>query len=374
MCFDNFFSGDKMLNWLGVNGFPASMTDRRDRLPKEIDGKYLHKEKTGTGPATKVARFLQPIVAVKPVKKVEANSETGEGEKPGYLLTHVSFQSTGSTNIAGVNNIQRCKSYVRKRERGRGKDKRRWGIEMNEGRQLYLATYHGVDQTDHYAEICDMFYISWKYWHSPMILAFALVVITAYDFYKEVALGELDPEWKVEKPLSFFDFCIELSSQMLKYDPTEQKYGEEKMRCNTQKNKKQRQKREQEKEEVSKEQLKQAQKGGLDSRLCGDLTRYTHHAEKFVSVDQRKCSYCGVKGATIKCTVCSTDDNPIFLHNLSQRKNSKPCILHWHNELLFGIASKDQREHLNKRLSDVKTPTKTAAKKNAAHIRKLSKK
>ena len=374
ICFDNYFSGDKLLNWLGVEGFAATLTTRRDRLPKEIDGKYLHKERTGTAPVTKVARFLQPIVAVKPVKKVDPNPETGEGGKPGYLLTHVSFQSTGSTNIAGVNNIQRCKSYVRKRERGRGKDKRRWGIEMNEGRQLYLAKYHAVDTTDHYADICDMFYISWKYWHSPMILAFALAVIGAFDMYKEVAFGKLREEWKVEKPMSFYEFCIRLSEQMLRYDPTQKQYkGKEFQRCNTQPSMKQRKRKEPPKEVVDREDLQQAKKGGINSRLCGDLNKFIHHAESFEPCKQRICAYCGEMGAITKCESCSTPENPIFLHSLTHRKNSKPCCYKWHNDHSFGLAKTDIKDCLNKKMKDFKTPTKTAEKKNATHIRSLKK-
>ena len=142
---DNYFSGDRILNWFGENGFGATITCRRDRLPKEIDGKYLHKEKTGTQDYTKVARYLEPVVAVKPVKKVEADPENGVEEKPGYLLTHVSFQSTSSTNICGVNNLNQCRSRVRKKERGRGSYKHSWGIEMNEARDLYLSTYCAVN-------------------------------------------------------------------------------------------------------------------------------------------------------------------------------------------------------------------------------------
>jgi hypothetical protein len=42
---DNYFSGDMILNWLGENGFSSTMTCRRDRLPAEIPGHFLHKGK-----------------------------------------------------------------------------------------------------------------------------------------------------------------------------------------------------------------------------------------------------------------------------------------------------------------------------------------
>jgi len=210
-----------------------------------------------------------------------------------------------------------------------------------------------------------------------MILAFALAVITAYDMYKEVWSGKLHEEWKVEKPMSFYDFCIRLSEQMLHYDPTQKQYkGEECLRCNTQPNMQQRQKRERKEppwEEVDKQQLQEAKKGGMNSRLCGDLNKFIHHAESFEPTKQRKCSYCGEEGAITKCGSCSTPDHPIFLHSITHRKKSKSCCYKWHNDLNFGMACTDNKECLNKKKKDFKTPTKTAEKKNATHIRSLKK-
>ena len=42
---DNFFSGDAILEWIGQEGFATTMTCRRDRLPSDIKGMYLHKRK-----------------------------------------------------------------------------------------------------------------------------------------------------------------------------------------------------------------------------------------------------------------------------------------------------------------------------------------
>ena len=131
---DNYFSGDAILDWLGDNGFGATMTCRRDRLPKDVKGEFLHKKKTDTSTRTKVARFLNPIVAVKTTDK--------------YQRVHTSFQSTSSCNITTVNALQRCKLYVRQRERGREDKKQKWVIEMNDARALYLATYGVIDNVD----------------------------------------------------------------------------------------------------------------------------------------------------------------------------------------------------------------------------------
>ena len=62
---DNFFSGDKICDWIGQCGFGATMTCRRDRLPSGVDGKYFHKEKTDSSICSKVSKFLQPVIAVK---------------------------------------------------------------------------------------------------------------------------------------------------------------------------------------------------------------------------------------------------------------------------------------------------------------------
>ena len=58
---------------------------------------------------------------------------------------------------------------------------------------------------------------TWKYWHSPMIHAMAVVV--AYKIYKELAEGNLNPELKVGKPLNFVTFQKTLVLQMLAYIP-----------------------------------------------------------------------------------------------------------------------------------------------------------
>ena len=34
---ENYFSGDQIMNWLGGNGFGAKMTCRGDRLPGDIE-------------------------------------------------------------------------------------------------------------------------------------------------------------------------------------------------------------------------------------------------------------------------------------------------------------------------------------------------
>ncbi|KAG7337868.1 hypothetical protein IV203_017745 [Nitzschia inconspicua] len=67
---DNHFSGCQILNWLGEEGYAATMTCRRNRLPKNVPPKYFHTEKTANGDkVARVARFQNPISAVKIQKK-----------------------------------------------------------------------------------------------------------------------------------------------------------------------------------------------------------------------------------------------------------------------------------------------------------------
>jgi hypothetical protein len=90
-----------------------------------------------------VARFEQPIVAVKHVEQ-----EEGLEKKKNYTRTHVSFQSTGGTNISSVNALSENVLYIRERKKGRGEQQRKWGIEMCNARELYLKNYSAVDKID----------------------------------------------------------------------------------------------------------------------------------------------------------------------------------------------------------------------------------
>ena len=121
------------MTYAGEKGFGMTMTCRRDRLPKDVDGMYFHKEKTDSKIKSKCARFVHPVVAVKDVGPA--------AYKKVYRRVHVSAQSTSSCNISTVNALNECNLDVSKRERGVKANKRTWGIEMNSARELYLGTY-----------------------------------------------------------------------------------------------------------------------------------------------------------------------------------------------------------------------------------------
>jgi hypothetical protein len=63
---DNYFSGDDIMDFLGERGFAATMTCQRNRLPKGINNAFFCKEKTIPGDKhARVAQFNQPITLVK---------------------------------------------------------------------------------------------------------------------------------------------------------------------------------------------------------------------------------------------------------------------------------------------------------------------
>jgi hypothetical protein len=70
------------------------------------------------------------IIAVKNVNHQDSDRQSDD--KKDYVLCHVSFQSTGGTSISTVNALLLVDLYVRDHSKGRGQQKRTWGIKMNE--------------------------------------------------------------------------------------------------------------------------------------------------------------------------------------------------------------------------------------------------
>jgi hypothetical protein len=300
-CFtaDNFFQSDKSMEYLGEKGFGGIMTAARDCLPKDIKPKYLHKQKTDPkNKAAKIARFAQPIIAVKDATK-NGNS---------YQRIHISFQSTSSYNISTVNALNEVYNFVELRERGKGASKRHWVIEMNHRRRVYVSTYNGIDVLDHLIKNAGLFYQTWKYWHVPKNHALAIAIAVAYDMYSlECAEGLLDTDWKVDEPVGSWEFQNILAKQMLAYSPKKCVYpGDEKVRANTSVPWVQQVTTSAPDREghITRTQLQQLT-SGADSRGCGDLDKLCSHLDSAVRVPKgRMCAYCGVK-AYHACGICA---------------------------------------------------------------------
>ena len=386
---DNYFSGDKIFDYVGKLGQGMIMTCRRDRLPTEIDGKFLHKKKTDSSHKTKVARFFEPVIAVKEV----APGERDEWKK--YERVHVSFQSTSSCNFSLVNSLNHCELTREQRERGRGKSKRKWFIEMNAARRYYLSTYGRIDSIDHLINNCKIFYWSWKYWHSPMNHAKALAVLTAYDIYLEVTDGEIEPAWKVKDKLKldFWSFRAKLSNQLLAYHPTKRQYrGDDRFRLSTQQNQEQREavravvigeacvhattspakrgrKNKLDVEAVNFEQEFKRQKRGASTRLCGDLTKLRTHINS-LEIGLKHPNLCAVCGtnAYSKCTLC----NKYVHYNVTRGADKgKNCFFELHDDSMFGLA-RDDFQLTNTKKGDWTKPSAQKMRKNKDLIDKFS--
>jgi hypothetical protein len=185
---DNFFSGDEVLRFLGEGGWKAAMTCRRDRLPKEVVKVHFNYIKAApVNQRSKVARFEQPIIAVKNIlqlKKKPTSNELVVNEKKDYVNCHVSFQSTGGTNITSVNALSNVELYVREQNKGRGNQKRSWGIVMNQACETYPKAYSAADKIDQMLLEWEVNYRSWRWWYAPARHAKAFAVSMAYCLYK----------------------------------------------------------------------------------------------------------------------------------------------------------------------------------------------
>ena len=138
---ENPFSGNPVVKYVDEMGGKGTWTTARGRLPEGIPKKYLQCRKdVKVGPRSKAARYKNPVVAVNHIE-----FPARDVRKP-YTVVHVSFQATGSTNITYVNALRELKLFLRERLRGKRDSKRVWAIEINEGRELYLKTYSGVDK------------------------------------------------------------------------------------------------------------------------------------------------------------------------------------------------------------------------------------
>ena len=104
---DKYFSVDLVMDWLGQNGFGATMTCWRGRLPSGAKNQYLHKKKTDTKSQSKAAQFNHPINIIKLVPAV--------GLLKAYQRIHTSFQSTSLCNISTMNLFNKCVLWLRKK-------------------------------------------------------------------------------------------------------------------------------------------------------------------------------------------------------------------------------------------------------------------
>jgi len=187
-----------------------------------------------------------------------------------------------------------------------------------------------------------------------MIHGKAMAVVVAYDMYLECCEGNVDPAWKVEKPVDFFGFREQLALQMLQYTPKANAYpGDSKFRVATVVNKSRRMK----KRSASNASLSTSGTHGptgvkvtqfdLDyasGRLCGDMNKLVEHQaslSRLPNGNTRLCAACG-KPATHQCGLCP--DKPALHTTIGSS-----CFTQWHNTQTFGMWKDDWRLSRGKR-------------------------
>lgn len=374
---DNYFSGEHVLDYVGKHGLGFTSTIRRDRIPKLLKP-YVHHEKVNAMDLRcKVMRFQNPIFAVKNVLPTQTTKA--------YTKTLVSFQSTGPTNITGVNNLPSCQLYVSKKDRGRKDDKLVWGIEQNEGRETYLRHYFGIDIADHLIKNANIKFLSWKFWHAPYLHALSMGVLAAYDMYQECCDGALDPDWKIDKKrrMSFSVFRQTLSLQMLEYDPTKLRYlGDHSHRVVTQTNNRKRKAGTilGEREQRNRDEENYYEESGLtcaNFRKAMMLPRLNHGGnvsklqEHLVSIwrttNKMTCEVCG-RATNWKCGVCK---KPMCTTDGKRLWNGAVCAMTFHNPGFWGLARSDVHLH-NMKVSEWQPPTKQMIKRNENMVAALA--
>ena len=359
---DNLFVSDAILDFMGAKGYGITGTVARNRIPAEVKPYTHHGKVDAKLQRCRAMRFENPIVAIKQCEATE--------EGKAYFKSLVSFQSTGGTNIMGVNNLPSVKLYVHKRKRGN----RVWGIEQNEARETYLRHYYGLDSADHMVKNTGNQFISRKYWHAPYRHVITLGIIAAYDMYIECCEGNLDASWMVEDKLrmKFRAFRLLLAKQMLQYNPSKGMYpGDDKLRAFTQKHKKRRSSgdndgvskkvkmgKNNEVTEVTYESFKQAIYAG---RLCTTLEGLQEHFNSVVrTTNSETCEVCGKK--TIwRCNLCNKS-----ICTIEKRKwNGVKCMFTYHNPEFFGLARSECHEP-----KEWEAPTPQVKEKNGRMIKR----
>ena len=372
---DNFFSSDTIMDFAGEKGYGMTFTCRRDRYPTGLKDYVHHQPGTGQNVKAKAMRFEMPIVAIKQVK--------ASGEKKAYTKTLVSFQSTGSTNILGVNNLPGVSLYVGQKQRGRKNNKRLWGTEMNEARETYLKHYNAIDMADHMIKNAGAKYITFKYWHAPYLHGLALGLVIAYDMYLECVEGFLDKEWKLPKRkiMSFQQFRSLLSGQMLAYNPQLNKYmGDETFRTYKKQTKKQRSSldsnEQTEQEDVPKEFHEEYEKAstGKWPRCCNsadDMRAHVQSIKKTKGSNRHPCEVCGA-ATTWRCMLCSKSTALCVFTN--RNWNGLQCVTKYHSHEFFGLSRSDYKNVYCRSVDAWKPPLERACERNKNAINRILKK
>ncbi|KAL7502246.1 hypothetical protein ACHAXN_000255 [Cyclotella atomus] len=220
---------------------------------------------------------------------------------------------------------------------------------MNEARATYLNTYWAVDNVDHMIKNAMMRMILWKYWYAAYWHGHAMGVIAAFDMYNQACDGLLDEEWVLSKDerMSFRDFRMLLSQQMLQYTPTEGLLpGDENFRVNTKRmysqcsdkaNKRRKKETPAYVDEGATSSNYQVAKSDVGGRLCGDLRQFRKHSLSMNrSTNSSRCEVCN-KDCRWRCGECGK-----YMCVLEKKAYSGgSCMIRYHCNTFFGFAKSD---------------------------------
>jgi hypothetical protein len=221
---------------------------------------------------------------------------------------------------------------------------------------------------------------SWKYWHAAMNHGKAMALAVAYDVYKECAEGNLNPAWKVDKPVTYKRFHDVLSRQLLEWSPVNQVYaGDKRMRGVTKLNKMRRQMKrhksdlvERYEDAISIDDFNKC-KSGVTSRLCGNLTdfkRHIHGVVKQGTGGRRKgalvCQVCG-RNTYSSCSLCAATPALCFFP-AKGGGNLQTCFLDYHNDVFFGLSRMDSKPYLGRTVSSWMPPSAAKEDVHAKYI------
>jgi hypothetical protein len=210
-----------------------------------------------------------------------------------------------------------------------------------------------------------------------MLHAKAMAIVVAFDIYKELAEGNLDGAWKVNKPVDFYVFRETLARQMLGYSPTLLKYlGDEKFRVFTQASKARRAPTPPLTDGsitttaagISEDTF--ALQANSKKRLCGFLGDVKEHYDACSTMVERSkklnCVFCG-KPSYQFCSLCQ-----VAVHKFprSDDGGGTSCFFHWHDTACFGLARDDWRI-TNKKMKEWHYPTMEEMSTNEVQMKKL---
>jgi hypothetical protein len=216
----------------------------------------------------------------------------------------------------------------------------------------------------------------------------AMAIVVAYDIYLELAEGNVDPAWKLDKKdiVDFYVFRETLARQKLAYNPKALKYlGDDMFRAFTSTTKAKRGRS----PVPSPPTVPGAAVDGAITvtnagvtagalknppgvRLCGFIGDLTEHYDTCLTMEDKgkklKCAFCG-KPTYQFCHLCGVAVHKFPQTNVGDGVTS--CFFRYHDNGCFGL-DRDDWKITNKKMRDWTYPTPEELKANQQQMKTLS--